>query len=60
MPETSNWNISIKTWRWDNKSTETSLDEKKVIYEKNNCLIDPILLIIISLLLVVISISQYY
>ena len=29
MPETSNWNISIKTWRWDNKSTETSLDEKK-------------------------------
>ena len=42
-------------------TTETSLADKKVTYEKNNCLIYTISLVIkCLLLLVVISISYYY
>ena len=39
---------------------ETSLDDKKVTYGKNNCLIHTISLVIICLLLTVMSISCYY
>ena len=41
-------------------ATEDSLDDKKEIYEKNNCLIHTISLIIICTLLFVVSIDCHY
>ena len=41
-------------------TTQTSLDDKKVTREENNCLIRTISLIIICLLLLTVSIAWYY
>ena len=41
-------------------TTETSLDDKKVTREKNNCLSHTISLVVVCLLVVVVIMSYYY
>ena len=45
-------------WRWDISTAETSLIDKKVTFEKNNCPVYTILLVTIWLILLVTSIIQ--
>ena len=52
MWKTSVWWISIRMWKWNIKTTETSLDNKIAIIE-NNSHIDTISLIIICMMLLV-------
>ena len=57
MWKTSVWWISIRMWKWNIKTTETSLDNKIAIIENNSDNDTISLIIICMMLLVFVSLS---